>query len=150
MAQTVAIPTRESEGPEEMLRALRRILPERMNAGDVFGAVMCSFTRRLTRGEARHLLLELSPALRLYFQDCVLNREEAAASFDREAFLKQLAFKLNLPLDETERVVFGVFAFVQSRISQRAARHVASQLPQDLELMWREAGGSGGPAARFH
>lgn len=149
MAQTVAVPTRESEGPEEILRALRRILPDRVNAADAFGAVMCSFTRRLTRGEARQLLIELSPAIRLYFQDCVLNREEEAASFDRETFMKRLAFKLNLPNETTEEVVFASLAFVEARLSPAVARHVASQLPQDLELLWREAAAAGSPA-RLH
>jgi uncharacterized protein (DUF2267 family) len=132
-----------------MLRALRRILPDRVNAADAFGTVMCSFTRRLTRGEARQLLIELSPAIRLYFQDCVLNRDEAAASFDRETFMKRLAFKLNLPVEKTEELVFAVFAFVEARLSPIVARHVASQLPQDLELLWREAAAASVPA-RLH
>lgn len=106
MAQTVALPSRESEGSEAMLWALCRVLPARVNAGEVFGAIMCGFTRRLTRGEARQLLMELSPAIRLYFQDCVLHREEPAAAFDRETFLKDLAFKL-AERDDRARGVCG-------------------------------------------
>ena len=149
MAQTVDVLTRESEGPEEILRALRRILPDRVSAAEAFGTVMCNFSRRLTRGEARQLLIELAPPIRLYFQDCVLNREEAAASFDRNTFMKELAFKLNLPLERTEEVVFKVLSFIEARISPRVAMHVASQLPQDLELLWREAAVAANPE-RLH
>lgn len=123
----------------EILDKLRSLVQPEVNAHDAFGAVMCALTQRLTRGEARHVLVNVPLAVRPLFAPCTLERNEPAETFDLPELLRRVASKLNIPVEEAEPIARAVMVVVQCRLSPEVSEHVESQLPADIELMWREA-----------
>jgi uncharacterized protein (DUF2267 family) len=99
---------------------------------------MCAFTQRLTQGEARHVLTDVPLSVGTLFARCVLHRDERASAFDLPSFLETVAAHLNLSADEAEPVARAVLSVIQSCLSPEVVGHVASQLPAELELLWRE------------
>lgn len=137
--------TPDLAGPE-IVQALSHVVPRDVRADDALTAVMCTLAQRLTRGEARHLLVGLPASVSTFFSECALERDEAAETFDLRVFFQRVATQLDIPVEAAEPIARTVISLVQQRLSPEVFEHVASQLPADIELMWREAAASAGAA----
>ncbi|WP_437799967.1 DUF2267 domain-containing protein [Sorangium sp. So ce693] len=133
---------------DEILRAIERVVPPGLDPKDAFAAVMCSLERRLTRGEAIHVLAELPASVRRFIRTCAMHREEHAPKGDTRAFLEQVAAHLHRSAEEVEPIAREVLAVVQSRLSARAISHISRQLPADLQDFLAEARDQGTPPER--
>lgn len=131
---------------DTLLPAIQRALPG-VDAAAAFSAVMCALEQRLTRGEATHVFKALPLSVRPLVAACTLHRSEAAPKFDERTFLERVAAHASVPVDQAERVARTVLSIAQTRLSPELFEHVASQLPSDLELLWREAWADAHPPA---
>jgi uncharacterized protein (DUF2267 family) len=138
--------TPDLAGPE-IIQALSPVVPPHVRADDALIAVMCTLAQRLTRGEAQHLLVSLPVSVGTFFSNCALQRDEAADTFDLRGFFDRVALRLKIPVDAAEPITRRVISLVQRRLPPEVFEHVASQLPADIELMWREAAVAAGPAS---
>ena len=57
-------------------------------------------------------------------------------SMDRIQFCERVAARARVSFGHAEEIAATVFAFVRSQISEGEAKHVASQLPDDLRELW--------------
>ncbi len=57
-------------------------------------------------------------------------------AMDRIQFCKRVAARARVSFGQAEEIAGTVFAFVRSQISEGEARHVESQLPDDLRKLW--------------
>jgi uncharacterized protein (DUF2267 family) len=128
---------------EEQIR-LRAPLPSGVSADAAFTAVMCGFSRRLSGGEARDLLLSLPESLRPLIARSVQQRDEAAAVFDGGEFADRIREDLGCTPSEVEPIVRTVFDAVSRLIPAAQRSHVASQLPLELKELWLDEGGTDG------
>lgn len=129
--------TPDFAGPE-IVQALAKVVPRSVRPDDALTAVMCALARRLTRGEARHLIVNLPPSVRVFFSECALERDEPAAAFDLRGLLERVAAPLKISVEEAEPITRAVMAQVQRQMTPDVFDHVAGQLPADIELVWRE------------
>lgn len=113
-------------------------LPQGVSGMLAFKSVMCQLTRRLTLGEARHLLGSLPHELRPALDECIHGRGEHPELFGRQAFLERVARDLKMEgnLGDAETVARTVFKFVEQEITANVFRHVMAQLPRDLLYIW--------------
>lgn len=129
----------DSELREQLLRDIEKsvVLPARVSAGAAFATVMSLFAGRLSRGEARRLLLGLPRTVRpILVARGVLERRERPLTFDREELTAHVAAELGMTLDESEALVAAVLAAVTRVLPHDEIEHVASQLPSDLRRLW--------------
>lgn len=113
-------------------------LPQGVNGMLAFKSVMCQLSRRLTLGEARHLISTLPHEVRPVIEECIQGRGEHPELFGRQAFLERVARDLKMEgnLGEAEKVARTVFKFVEQHIPASVFRHVMTQLPRDLLYIW--------------
>ncbi|HZI16176.1 MAG TPA: DUF2267 domain-containing protein, partial [Myxococcus sp.] len=64
-------------------------------------------------------------------------RPQRARRFGREEFLATVAEDLLKPVEEVEPLVRAVFRAMRDLISEGEAEDVASNLPPDLQALWR-------------
>jgi uncharacterized protein (DUF2267 family) len=122
-----------------LLDALAREgLPQRTVATRAVEAVTCALAQRLSGG-AFDGLRELLPEP---FRGRLVACERHAALPPRPfrsagAFYEIVAQDLDRSPDDVEATVRAVFAAVRRTISERDAEDVASQLPDELQALWR-------------
>lgn len=113
----------------------RRIaLPSGVTPADAFVAVMGTLSRRLTLGEARHLVRAITPDVRPLIEPSLQERGEKPELFGRDELLSRVGKELHT--DEPEGIVRTVILVVERYLSRLAFKHVRSQLPVDLRQMW--------------
>jgi uncharacterized protein (DUF2267 family) len=132
--------------PEETRRAIetdlerRAHLPPHVTPAAAFAAVMCTFARRLSGGEARHLLLGLPAPVRSIIERCATHRDEHAEVFGRDELLRTVGDHLMMMSeDDSTRIVHEVLRAAKRLLPQRTIAEVEAQLPVDLLELWREA-----------
>jgi uncharacterized protein (DUF2267 family) len=112
-------------------------LPDGVDGVAAFAATMGLLTRRLTRGEGRHLVESLPVDLAPLVQDYLADRGEPPADFDPEEYLNLVAQELNTDdVDEAESVARAVFAAVQEYLRSDVYEHVLRQVPLRLQELW--------------
>jgi uncharacterized protein (DUF2267 family) len=119
--------------------AERAPLPTGISASDALSAVMCTFSQRLSGGEAHDVLLGLPGEVRSLLQRCITHRDEEGAVFDRAQLFGSVAADLGVPSLLAEEIVLIVLAAVKRSLPVKEVRDVASQLPPDLEALWAAA-----------
>ncbi|MBJ6764698.1 DUF2267 domain-containing protein [Myxococcaceae bacterium JPH2] len=99
-------------------------------------AVLGALEQRIQPTQARNLeaqlprrLVELLPAPEL--------RPQRPLRFGKELLVESVAEVLQKPLEEAEWLVRCVFLALQDQISEGEADDVASNLPPDLQALWR-------------
>jgi len=111
-------------------------LPAGSDGAEAFVAVMCIFSRRLSGGQARNLLLALPNTLRPLVGACMLHRSEAALPFGEWEFVRHVAEHLETTPELATRLVQAVFAAAKRSLPERDIEDAASQLPVDLRTLW--------------
>jgi uncharacterized protein (DUF2267 family) len=109
-------------------------LPRGVKGARALAVVACTLTKRLSRGEARHLVDSLPHETRPLLERCVTERGEDPEHFDAQKFLQRVGTELNA--DNPEQVARAVFKAVQRFIHTKVVDHVRSQLPKDLAELW--------------
>ena len=97
--------------------------------------------QRLSRGQARDLLETLPEGLRPHVHACARHRGERGQAFDYDEFLRRVAAHLDVNGPEAEEIARTVFAAVRRTLPVKEREDVASQLPRDLEQLWRSTPG---------
>jgi uncharacterized protein (DUF2267 family) len=131
----------------------QHVLPDDADPIEAFAAVTCVLTQRLSGGEARHVFGGIPAGPRGLVETCVLHRDEPAAAFDLEDFLRRVADHLDVTPGMARRISGAVFVALRKQLSKEELAHVSSQLPADLRALWAPqpdeqievAGGSLGP-----
>lgn len=77
---------------------------------DAFSAVMCAFSERLSRGQAREVFLGLPEPLRPLVERCMLHRAEPGFVFGREELLRRTGDHLHLDAPRAEAIAHAVLA----------------------------------------
>ena len=114
-------------------------LPEGVTSADAFSAVMCTLSQRVSRGEARELVLGLPETLRGLVDRCAKHRSEESDVFGRDELLRRIAVHLELEPSAAEPIVRAVFAATKRVLPERAIFDIGSQLPVDLRELWDAA-----------
>jgi uncharacterized protein (DUF2267 family) len=109
-------------------------LPQGVTGAMAFAKVMCLLTRRISLGEARHLVSSIPEKVRPLLANCLDARGEKGDRFDRERFLYLVGHELGT--DHAEPVASAVFRAAQSFMDKEVIEHVKSQLPADLQTLW--------------
>jgi uncharacterized protein (DUF2267 family) len=115
----------------------QRVLPPGVRGTDAAAAVLCVLAQRLSGGEARDLILALPAGLLPGVEACARHRGARVEAFDYDEFLRRVAAHLEVSQPEAEEIARTVFAAVQRTLPVKERRDVASQLPWDLEQLWR-------------
>lgn len=109
---------------------------ERPLAESAAVAVMAALERRLPADEAKDLEAQL-PRKLVEFLPPPDKRPPQPRKFGREAFLQTVADDLDTSIEEAERLTRLVFRAIREQISEGEARDVESNLPLDLQALWR-------------
>jgi uncharacterized protein (DUF2267 family) len=112
-------------------------LPPGVRGTDAAAAVLCVLAQRLSGGEARDLVVTLPEGLRPRVQACARHRGERGEAFDYDEFLRRVAAHLDVSGPQAEDIARTVFAAVRRTLPVKEQQDVASQLPWDLEQLWR-------------
>jgi uncharacterized protein (DUF2267 family) len=114
-------------------------LPPHVSAYDAAQAVLCTLTQRLSEGEARDILDALPASLRPLLQSCVQHQ----STYGLEGFLRRVAAHLDVTPAEAEAITRAVFALMHERLPAKEIEDAASQLPRDLQELWRAPAAGG-------
>jgi uncharacterized protein (DUF2267 family) len=114
----------------------QHVLPDDADPREAVAAVACVLTQRLSGGEARHVFRGIPAGLRGLVENCALHRDEPAAVFDLEEFLRRVADHLDVTPHVARRLSGAVFAALRKHLSKEEIGHVSSQLPADLRALW--------------
>lgn len=106
--------------------------------------VLCVFEQRISDGEIRHLEGEIPGRLRALLAACEKHPGKPPMRFGRAAFFRTLVQEMGRSGREVGRIVSAVLAGVREQISEAEAANVASQLPDDLRILWA------GPSRTLH
>ncbi len=118
--------------------AAKAPLPAGVTSGDAFSAVMCALSQRVSRGEARELVLGLPETMRGLLERCAAHRSEESDVFGRDELLRRVALHLQLDPAEVEPIARAVFTAVKRILPEKAAFDIGSQLPVDLRELWED------------
>jgi len=99
-------------------------------------AVLSALERRILPAEAKDLEAQL-PRLLVEFLPPLEQRPLRPRRFGKQAFLQTVADDLARPVEEMEPLVRAVFRAMRDLISEGEANDVASNLPPDLQALWR-------------
>jgi uncharacterized protein (DUF2267 family) len=99
-------------------------------------AVLRALERRILPAEAKDLEAQL-PRRLVDFLPPLEQRPQRPRRFGKEEFLQTVADDLEMPVEEMEPVVRAVFRAMRDLISEGEANDVASNLPPDLQALWR-------------
>jgi len=128
MARRVALPSE----PHPIIARIEGsdTLPENVDGVAAFATVTGVLSRRLSRGEARHLAdnlpVDLAPLVRDYIDD----RAAHASHFDHEEYLTIVARELDTDdVEEAEVLARAVFQAVEEYLRGDVYEHVMRQLP---------------------
>ncbi len=117
----------------------RAHLPAHVAPATAFVAVMCTFARRLSGGEARHVLLGLPRSVRALIDRCATHEHEQADVFGRDELLRAIGEHLSTDREETERITLEVLRATKRALAPSVNEQVAAQLPPDLAELWERA-----------
>jgi uncharacterized protein (DUF2267 family) len=116
----------------------REGLPRRAEAARAVEAVMCALSQRISHADFDALRELLPDPFRTRLAAC---ERHAVAPRDRfrnaEDFYAVVAEDLDRSPDEVEPTVRAVFAAVRAQLSEKDAEDVASELPGELQPLWR-------------
>jgi uncharacterized protein (DUF2267 family) len=112
------------------------VLPAGINPAEAFMAVMCIFSRRLSAGEARHVLLALPNTLRPLVDSCMLHRFESPETFGEQEFVHKVADHLETTPEMATRLSRAVFSAVKRWLPEKDVEDITGQLPFDLRTLW--------------
>lgn len=99
-------------------------------------AVLRALERRLPADEARDMEAQL-PRKLVDFLPPPDKRSPRPHKFGREEFIQTVADDLGKSAEESERLTRLVFQALRNQISEGEARDVESNLPLDLQALWR-------------
>lgn len=99
-------------------------------------AVLRALERRLPADEARDMEAQL-PRKLVEFLPPADKRSPRPHKFGREEFIQTVAEDLGKSPEESERLTRLVFRALRDQISEGEARDVESNLPLDLQSLWR-------------
>jgi uncharacterized protein (DUF2267 family) len=122
-------------------------LPPETDEGEAVAAVLCTLFQRLDPGDADDLARELSPALGSLVEPCARHRGEPGEVFGREQFIGRVAQHLGVPADQAEQIALAVFTAIDRLLSPGGMQDLASQLPRDLQALWKDAAATSGVPA---
>jgi uncharacterized protein (DUF2267 family) len=122
--------------PHPILGEIERhvALPEGATAASAFTAVMSTLSRRLTLGEARHLVQAVTPDVRPLIEPALHGREERPDPFGRDELFARVGAELHT--DQPEPIIRAVIHAVEKYLSRLAFKHVRSQLPGEIRQLW--------------
>jgi len=113
----------------------RRVaLPAGTTSAQAFAVVMGTLSRRLTLGEARHLVQALTRDVSPLIEPSLHDRAESPEPFGLDELLIRVSSELHT--DQPEVIVRTVVLAVERHLSARVFKHVRSQLPTDLRQIW--------------
>jgi uncharacterized protein (DUF2267 family) len=126
----------DAREPHPILGEIERhvALPEGLSPATAFAVVMCTLSRRLTLGEARHVVQAITRDVRPLLEPCLENREEHPETFGRDELLARVSAELHT--DQPETIVRAVIHAVEKYLSRQAFKHVRSQLPAEIRTLW--------------
>jgi uncharacterized protein (DUF2267 family) len=102
-------------------------------------AVFCALTERLPGGLVQQLFEQLSPDVRELVGRCQKRSDAAPVKLDRDDFYLHVANHLNAEPENVRLVLHGVFAALQTQITEAEFEKVSSQLPDYVKGTWRES-----------
>ncbi len=100
-------------------------------------SVLCALEQRIMSDEARDLEAQLPFKLQELLHRCERHEGGVPERFGREEFLEMVANDIDCSPEEAESIARSVFTTVRSQITEGEAEDVASQLPRDLQDLWR-------------
>jgi uncharacterized protein (DUF2267 family) len=112
-------------------------LPGLVTGAGAFAATMCLLLLRVRAAEATHLRQALPEALQDLIFRCAQEREEEPTQFKGSEFLEVLASELGAPRADAERIALAVFGCVREVLPLAELKRLSSQLPHDLNELWR-------------
>jgi uncharacterized protein (DUF2267 family) len=101
--------------------------------------VFCALTERLPGGIVQELFEQLSPDVRELVGRCQKGSEAPPEKLDRDDFYLHVASHLNAEPENVRLVLHGVFAALQTQITEVVFEKVSSQLPDWVKGTWRES-----------
>lgn len=116
----------------------RAKLPLHVGAAEAFSSVMCSFSRRLSGGESRHLFLGLPLPLRSLVERCAHHRDEWAELFGRDELVRDVAEHLQVDERTSLRIIGEVLRATKRMLPQETIGEIDAQLPHDLLELWHD------------
>jgi uncharacterized protein (DUF2267 family) len=124
--------------PHALLLAIeeRVPLPSGVTGQRAMLYVMCNFTRRLAKTEARRLVDGLPHEVRPLLVPCVTARAEQAEHLTKRDLLEHVAKDLHTQTPEP--IVRGVLEQVRRWLRPELVEEVTSRLPAELAQLWRE------------
>lgn len=135
----VDIPPEETKRAIERDLALRGHLPPNIHPSKAFASVMGMFTKRLSGGEARHVLIGLPVVVRPLVESSTAHRPESAEPFGRDELFARVAAHFGTDGATTEHIVLEVLRAAKRALPQQTIADVEAQLPPDLRDLWRSA-----------
>ncbi len=116
----------------------REGLPRRAEAARAVEAVMCALAQRIAHSDFEDLRELLPHPFRTRLAACERHAVAPRARFRAaEDFYEVVAEDLDRSPDEVEPTVRAVFAAVRAQLPEKDAEDVASQLPGELQPLWR-------------
>lgn len=112
-------------------------LPDGVTPQEAVAAVLCTLTRRISRGEAEQLRSELPPDLIAVLEPCMGHRAEEPEHFGREELVHRVAQSLDTDDGQAAAIVRHVLGALHANYPTREDDDVESQLPEDLKALWR-------------
>lgn len=131
---------------QALVEALAREgLPRRAEATRAVEAVMCALAQRISHPDFDPLRELLPDPFRSGLAACERHAVAPRAEFSTpraefstpEEFYEIVAEDLDRSPEEVEPTVRAVFAAVRAQLPEKDAEDVASQLPRELEMLWR-------------
>jgi uncharacterized protein (DUF2267 family) len=124
---------------QALVEALAREgLPRRAEATRAVEAVMCALAQRTSHPDFDPLRELLPDPFRSGLAACERHAVAPRAEFSTpEEFYEIVAEDLDRSPEEVEPTVRAVFAAVRAQLPEKDAEDVASQLPRELEMLWR-------------
>lgn len=99
-------------------------------------SVLSAMERRILPTEAKDLEAQL-PRILVEFLPPPEKRPARAHRFGKEEFLRTVGEDLGKPVEQVEPIVRAVLRALRDQISEGEARDVESNLPPDLQALWR-------------
>ncbi|MFW5879115.1 MAG: DUF2267 domain-containing protein [Myxococcota bacterium] len=112
-------------------------IPSEISAQNALSGVICTLTRRVSRGQARDYAGSMPPVLKSVLSPCVMHRDEKGEKFDLQGFLQRVAEHLNVTGQQAESISRAVFRALHKHLPSHEVDDLESQLPPDLAELWR-------------
>jgi uncharacterized protein (DUF2267 family) len=111
-------------------------LPPNVTPEDALSAVMCTFSRHVSGGEARLLWNALPGSIKPLLDRCMIHRNEKAERFAKDQLLIRVAEHLGVTVEQAEEITSAVLTAISSSLPAKEMADVASQLPRDMRDLW--------------